>query len=210
MEQAPFKHAAAIVHVIDDDASVRAALEDLLASMGIGVRLFGSTRDFLDSALPDAPGCLVLDIRMPGQSGLEFQEHMASCGIALPVIFITGHGDIAMSVRAMKAGAIEFLTKPFNDQDFLDAIHRGIEQDRARRTQAAYGADLARRFGDLNEGEKAVMQLVVEGLLNKQIAGTLGVSEITVKVRRRQVMLKMGAKSLPQLVRIANALQHLN
>ncbi|HEX7853706.1 MAG TPA: response regulator [Sphingobium sp.] len=198
---------AAIVHVIDDDASVRAALEDLLASVGIGARLFGSTQAFLGSRLPDAPGCLVLDIRMPGQSGLEFQQQMASCGICLPVIFITGHGDIAMSVRAMKAGAIEFLTKPFNDQDFLDAIHRGIEQDRARRAHAEHIGELERRLMDLNDGEKAVMALVVKGLLNKQIAGELGVSEITIKVRRRQVMLKMGAKSLPQLVRIADALR---
>lgn len=198
--------AAAVVHVIDDDPSVRAALEDLLASVGLTAMLFESTREFLNAALPDAPGCLVLDIRMPGQSGLEFQRQMAGHSIRLPVIFITGHGDIAMSVRAMKAGAIEFLTKPFDDQDLLDAIHRGIEQDQARRSHDARMQELERRFRELSDGEKAVMALVVKGLLNKQIAGELGVSEITVKVRRRQVLLKMGARSLPQLVRMSDAL----
>lgn len=207
MPSAALEPVEAIVYVIDDDASVRAALEDLLASIGITAWLFGSTPAFLSSRLMDAPGCLVLDVRMPGQSGLEFQQQMASQGIHLPVIFITGHGDIAMSVRAMKAGAIEFLTKPFNDQDLLDAIHRGIEQDRARRMQAEHISELECRFMTLSGGEKAVMASVIKGLLNKQIAGELEVSEITIKVRRRQVMLKMGAKSLPQLVRMADTLR---
>lgn len=197
---------AAIVHVIDDDHSVRAALEDLLASVGLTARLSGSIREFLGAALPDAPGCLVLDIRMPGQSGLAFQRQMAGHGVRLPVIFITGNGDVAMSVRAMKAGAIDFLTKPFDDQDLLDAIHRGIELDRARRAGEQRIGELERRFRQLGDGERAVMALVVRGMLNKQIARELDVSEITVKVRRRQILLKMGATSLPQLVRMSDAL----
>ncbi|WP_420136696.1 response regulator transcription factor [Sphingomonas sp.] len=197
---------AAIVYVVDDDASVRAALEDLLASVALEAMLFGSTRDFLDARKPDRPACLVLDVRMPGQSGMEFHRQMVRYGTAIPVIFVTGHGDIAMSVSAMKAGAIEFLAKPFANQDLLDAIHRGIEIDRQRRFSNRKSRDLTRRFAELTEGEQAVMFLVVQGLLNKQIAGQLGVSEITVKVRRRQVMLKMGARSLPDLVRLCDAL----
>jgi FixJ family two-component response regulator len=197
---------AAIVYVVDDDASVRAALEDLLASVGLEARLFGSTKAFLDAVRPDVPACLVLDVRMPGQSGMEFHRQMVRYNTDIPVIFITGHGDIAMSVSAMKACAIEFLAKPFANQDLLDAIHRGIGIDRNRRASCRKAHDLARRFADLTEGERAVMVLVVQGLLNKQIAGQLGVSEITVKVRRRQVMLKMGAKSLPDLVRLCDAL----
>jgi FixJ family two-component response regulator len=197
---------APIVCVIDDDGSVRAALEDLLASVGLAAMLFASTRAFLDAARPDVPGCLVLDVRMPGQSGLEFHRQMVGRGIRMPVVFITGHGDIAMSVRAMKAGAIEFLAKPFDNQELLDAIHRGIELDRTRRSDDRRLQDLERRFNRLANGEKAVMVLVVQGLLNKQIAGDLGVSEITVKVRRRQAMLKMGARSLPELVRLFDAL----
>lgn len=191
-----------VVRIIDDDASVRAAIEDLLASVGLEARSFASTRAFLDSGMPDAPGCLVLDVRMPGQSGLDFQRQMASLGISLPVIFITGHGDVPMSVRAMKDGAIEFLMKPFDDQALLDAIHSGIGRDRLRRAFESEITTLQARHRDLTSGERAVMESVVKGLLNKQIAGLLGVSEITVKVRRRQVMLKMGAASLPQLVRI--------
>lgn len=195
-----------VVYIIDDDPSVRAALEDLLASVGLAATLFGSTRAFLESAPADAPGCLVLDVRMPGQSGMEFHRQMVERGNHLPVIFITGHGDIAMSVRAMKAGAIEFLAKPFDNQELLDAIHRGIALDQARRAEDRHRGALKRRFDALAEGEKAVMARVVKGLLNKQIAGELGVSEITVKVRRRQAMLKMGAKSLPELVRMSDAL----
>ncbi|USI74672.1 response regulator transcription factor [Sphingomonas morindae] len=198
--------AAPIVYIVDDDPSIRAALEDLLASVGLAATLFGSTRAFLEAAPADAPGCLVLDVRMPGQSGMEFHGQMVERGNRLPVVFVTGHGDIAMSVRAMKAGAIEFLAKPFDNQELLDAIHRGIALDEARRAEDRHRATLKGRFDALADGEKAVMAGVVKGLLNKQIAGMLGVSEITVKVRRRQAMLKMGAKSLPELVRMSDAL----
>ncbi|EGH41354.1 MULTISPECIES: response regulator transcription factor [Pseudomonas] len=199
-----------IIYVLDDDLSVRSSLEDLLASVGLRSMLFGSTREFLDTPRPDAPGCLILDIRMPGMSGLDFQEHMARSGISLPVIFITGHGDIPMSVRAMKAGAVEFLTKPFRDQDLLDAIQQGLAQDRSRRQSAAVGAELQRRHASLNLGEQQVMELVVSGLLNKQIAARLNVSEITVKVRRGSVMRKMEADSLADLVKFAERLKELH
>ncbi|PBQ09061.1 DNA-binding response regulator [Pseudomonas congelans] len=199
-----------IIYVIDDDLSVRSSLEDLLASVGLRSMLFGSTREFLDTPRPDAPGCLILDIRMPGMSGLDFQEHMARSGISLPVIFITGHGDIPMSVRAMKAGAVEFLTKPFRDQDLLDAIQQGLAQDRSRRQSASVGAELQRRHASLNPGEQQVMELVVSGLLNKQIAARLNVSEITVKVRRGSVMRKMEADSLADLVKFAERLKELH
>ncbi|ELS44580.1 response regulator transcription factor [Pseudomonas syringae] len=199
-----------IIYVLDDDLSVRSSLEDLLASVGLRSMLFGSTREFLDSPRPDAPGCLILDIRMPGMSGLDFQEHMARSGISLPVIFITGHGDIPMSVRAMKAGAVEFLTKPFRDQDLLDAIQQGLAQDRSRRQNAAVEAELQRRHASLNLGEQQVMELVVSGLLNKQIAARLNVSEITVKVRRGSVMRKMEADSLADLVKFAERLKELH
>ncbi|SDX20412.1 two component transcriptional regulator, LuxR family [Pseudomonas syringae] len=199
----------AIVYVIDDDLSVRSSLEDLLASVGLRSLLFGSTQAFLETPRPDAPGCLILDIRMPGMSGLDFQEHMARAGIFLPVIFITGHGDIPMSVRAMKAGAVEFLTKPFREQDLLDAIQQGLAQDRSRRQSAAVEAELQRRYTSLNQGEQQVMDLVVSGLLNKQIAARLNVSEITVKVRRGSVMRKMQADSLADLVKFAERLKAL-
>ncbi|MBI6670732.1 response regulator transcription factor [Pseudomonas syringae] len=199
-----------IIYVLDDDLSVRSSLEDLLASVGLRSMLFGSTREFLDTPRPDAPGCLILDIRMPGMSGLDFQEHMARSGISLPVIFITGHGDIPMSVRAMKAGAVEFLTKPFRDQDLLDAIQQGLAQDRSRRQSAAVEAELQRRHDSLNLGEQQVMELVVSGLLNKQIAARLNVSEITVKVRRGSVMRKMEADSLADLVKFAERLKELH
>ncbi|POP70143.1 response regulator transcription factor [Pseudomonas syringae] len=199
-----------IIYVLDDDLSVRSSLEDLLASVGLRSMLFGSTREFLDTPRPDAPGCLILDIRMPGMSGLDFQEHMARSGISLPVIFITGHGDIPMSVRAMKAGAVEFLTKPFRDQDLLDAIQQGLAQDRSRRQSAAVEAELQRRHASLNLGEQKVMELVVSGLLNKQIAARLNVSEITVKVRRGSVMRKMEADSLADLVKFAERLKELH
>jgi FixJ family two-component response regulator len=193
-----------VVYVVDDDRSVRASLEDLLESVGLRVRSFGSTGELLNGLAAEAPGCLVLDVRMPGQSGLDFQRQLAGLGIRLPVVFITGHGDIAMSVRAMKDGAIEFLTKPFRDQELLDAIHHGIEQDRARRREEAAVAELHGRWTSLSAGEREVMDLVVRGLLNKQIAAALHVSEITVKVRRRQVMRKMRASSLAELVRLAD------
>jgi len=197
----------ATVYVVDDDRSVRDALADLLASVGLEVRAFGSTQELLRTGVADAPGCLVLDVRMPGQSGLDFQRQMAGLGIQLPVIFITGHGDIAMSVKAMKNGAVEFLTKPFNDQDLLDAIQQGIDADRSRRRDAQALAGLRARWSSLAPGERDVMNLVVQGLLNKQIAAKLSVSEITVKVRRGHVMRKMQADSLADLVRISDRLQ---
>lgn len=198
---------APIVYVVDDDPSVRAALEDLLASMGLQVRAFASTQALLEHALEDAPACLVLDVRMPGQSGLEFHRTMGNHGLQLPVVFITGHGDIAMGVNAIKGGAIEFLTKPFRDQELLDAIHKGIEIDRQRRREGEALGALRLRWSSLNAGEREVVDGVVRGRLNKQIAGDLGVSEITVKVRRAQVMRKMGARTLVDLVRMYDRLQ---
>lgn len=204
---APIADPAPIVYVVDDDPSVRAALEDLLASMGLQVRAFASTQAFLEHDLEDAPACLVLDVRMPGQSGLEFHRTMGSHGLQLPVVFITGHGDIAMGVNAIKDGAIEFLTKPFRDQELLDAIHKGIEIDRQRRREGEALDALQQRWNTLNAGEREVVDGVVRGRLNKQIAGDLGVSEITVKVRRAQVMRKMGARTLVDLVRMYDRLQ---
>lgn len=192
-----------VVFVVDDDRSVRDALEDLLASVGLGSMLFASSQEFLQAERPDAPACLVLDVRMPGLSGLDFQDELARQGLYIPIVFITAHGDIPMSVRAMKGGAIEFLTKPFRDQDLLDAIQQGIARDRIRRQEEAVRQDLRRRYASLNQGERAVMDLVIKGLLNKQIAGMLDVSEITVKVRRGRVMRKIGAQSLADLVRFA-------
>lgn len=191
-----------IVYVIDDDDSVRTALEDLLASVGLAVRAFASTRDFLAHPFEDAPGCLVLDVRMPEQSGMDFHRQMAALGLHLPVVFITGHGDIAMGVKAIKNGAIEFLTKPFRDQELLDAIQQGIGQDRARRKHDAAAAELQARWQLLTEGERIVTRLVVQGLLNKQIAHQLNLSEVTVKVRRGHAMRKMQAESLADLVRL--------
>jgi FixJ family two-component response regulator len=193
----------AVVFVIDDDPSMRAALEDLVGSVALGVRPFASPQEFLASKRPDAPGCLVLDVRLPGMSGLTFQTELAKVGVDLPVIFITGHGDIRMSVRAMKAGAVEFLTKPFHDQDLLDAIHAAIERDRERRREALLVGELRERYATLTERERQIMTLVVIGRANKQIAAELELSEMTVKVHRGQVMRKMQAGSLPELVRIA-------
>jgi FixJ family two-component response regulator len=196
----------AIVFVIDDDPSMRSALEDLVNTVGLEVRAFASSQEFLQSKPPDAPGCLVLDVRLPGMSGLTFQTELAKEGLALPVIFITGHGDIPMSVRAMKAGAVEFLTKPFHDQDLLDAIHAAIERDRKGRREAVRLAELRERFTTLSERERQIMTLVVIGRPNKQIAAELRLSEMTVKVHRGQVMRKMLAGSLPELVRMADRL----
>jgi FixJ family two-component response regulator len=196
----------AVVFVIDDDPSMRAALEDLVGSVGLQVRVFASPQEFLASKRPDAAGCLVLDVRLPGMSGLTFQKELAKGGVALPVIFITGHGDIPMSVRAMKAGAIEFLTKPFHDQDLLDAIHAAIERDRDRRRDAVRLAELQERYATLTEREREIMALVVVGRPNKQIAAELNLSEMTVKVHRGQVTRKMQAGSLPELVRMADRL----
>lgn len=191
-----------VVYVIDDDHSVRAALEDLFASVGLRVRTFGSTREFLAHEREDAPGCLVLDVRMPGQSGMDFHRQMVELNIGLPVVFITGHGDIPMGVEAMKNGAIEFLAKPFRDQNLLDAIQHGIEKNRAQRREEDAAAELQARWMSLTPGEQDVTRLVVRGLLNKQIAAQLDLSEITVKVRRSHAMRKMQAQSLADLVRI--------
>ena len=194
------------VFVVDDDASVRAAVEDLLRSVGLAVRTYGSTQEFLQSKLPDAPGCLVLDVRMPGQSGLEFQRTLTTTGIHLPIIFISGHGDIPMSVRAIKSGAIEFLTKPLHEQELLDAIQSGIERDRARRQNAKAVTELQERLDSLTGREREVLELVITGQLNKQIAAQLALSEATVKVHRSQIMHKMRARSLVDLVRMADTL----
>jgi FixJ family two-component response regulator len=196
----------AVVFVIDDDPSMRLALEDLVSTVGLEVRAFAAPQEFLQSKRPDAPGCLVLDVRLPGMSGLTFQRELSQEGLALPVIFITGHGDIPMSVRAMKAGAVEFLTKPFHDQDLLDAIHAAIERDRKRRREALRLAELRERLATLTERERQIMTLVVIGRANKQIAAELSLSEMTVKVHRGQVMRKMQAGSLPELVRMADRL----
>jgi FixJ family two-component response regulator len=196
----------AVVHVVDDDAAVRSALESLLRSVGHEVQTYASPRDFLASDQPEVPGCLVLDVRLPGQSGLELQQVLARSGNSMPIVFITGHGDVPMSVAAMKAGAIEFLTKPFRDQDLLDAVHRGLQHDRARRATAIELADLHERLASLTPREQEVMSLVADGRLNKQIAADLGLSEVTVKVHRAQVMRKMQARSLPDLVRMVDRL----
>jgi len=194
------------VVVIDDDASVRKALDNLLRSVGLDVELFKSPQEFLQSNRPDRPGCIVLDVRFPGRSGLDMQRELAAVNTPLPIIFITGYGDIPMSVRAMKAGAVEFLTKPFRDQDLLDAVGVALEKDRARRANEMRLAELRSRFDTLTARERQVLALVIAGRLNKQIAGELGVSEMTVKMHRRQVMRKMQATGLAQLVRLADQL----
>jgi len=195
-----------VVFVVDDDPSMRATLTDVMRSVGLQVQTFASAREFMDSKPPDAPGCLVLDVRLPGQSGLDFQRTLAKSGMELPVVFITGHGDVSMSVRAMKAGAVDFLIKPFRDQDLLDAVHAAIERDRTRRQQVIGVADLEERYRSLTERERDIMALVVVGRLNKLIASELGLAEVTVKAHRSQLMHKMGAKSLPELVRMADRL----
>ena len=194
------------VFVIDDDPSMRSALDDLLRSVGLDVILSSSAQEFMQAVRPDAPGCLVLDVRLPGMSGLTFQQELAKAGITLPVIFITGHGDVPMTVRAMKAGAAEFLTKPFDHQVLLDAVHAAIERDRARRRDAVSLADLKARYHQLSERERQVMEFVVAGRANKQIAAELGLSLVTVKVHRGQVMRKMLARSVAELVRMADRL----
>jgi FixJ family two-component response regulator len=195
--------AAPVVFVVDDDRSVCRAIKRLVESVGLRVDLFGSAQEFLRSERPNSPNCLVLDIRLPGMSGLDFQRELAEAGIHIPIIFITAHGDIPMTVRAMKAGAVEFLTKPFRDQDLLDAIQQGLGRDRTRRAQEAEIATLRERFELLTPGERRVLPLVVSGRPNKQIAAEIGTSEATVKVHRSQLMRKMAAESLPELVRMS-------
>jgi FixJ family two-component response regulator len=196
-----------IVFVVDDDSSMREALTDLITSVGLSVEAFKSAREFLEHRKRDAPACLVLDVRLPGLSGLDLQRELVRSEAPVPIIFITGHGDIPMSVRAIKEGAVEFLAKPFRDQDLLDAIQHALEIDRAARQERALVADLRRRFESLTKREREVMRLVVSGLLNKQIAGELGSSEVTVKMHRGQVMRKMKAQSVIELARMAEKIR---
>ncbi len=198
--------ARSIVFVVDDDASVRVAISSLLRSVGLEVEVFGTAAEFLNNKFPDVAACLVLDIRLPGVSGLDFQAELAKANIHIPIIFITGHGDIPMTVRAMKAGAVEFLTKPFRDQDLLDAVQIALERDRTRRVQDRAVLELRNLYEALTPREQQVIGFVTAGWMNKQIAAELGVSEITVKVHRGSVMKKMAARSLADLVRMADAL----
>ena len=195
-----------IVYVVDDDVSVREALRNLFRSVGLRVEVFGSGSEFLQSRLPDVAGCLILDIRLPRLSGLDFQVELAKAGIHIPIIFMTGHGDIPMTVRAMKAGAVDFLAKPFRDQDMLDAVTAAIERDRNSRSEARILANLHAHFATLTAREREIMALVTAGLMNKQIAAEIGIAEITVKIHRGHIMRKMAAKSLADLVKMAQTL----
>jgi FixJ family two-component response regulator len=192
-----------VIYVVDDDGDVRKAMDTLLRSVGLGVRTFASASEFLRAKLSDVPGCLVLDVRMPGMSGLDLQSEMTKADIDIPIIFITGHADVAMAVKVMKAGAVEFLTKPFHDQDLLDSLQRAVERDRLAKQHRAGLVELRQRFNSLTHRQREVMEYVVKGLLNKQIAVQLGTSETTIKLHRGQVMRKMQAQSLPDLVRAA-------
>lgn len=195
-----------LVVVVDDDASVRAALDSLLRSMDLDTRLYAAPAELLEARLPDVPGCVILDVRLPGVNGLDLQDQLARLGVERPVIFMTGHGDIPMTVRAMKAGAVDFLAKPFRDQDMLDAVMAAIERDRRRRAETSALDDLRARYDRLTPREREVMAHVTAGLMNKQVAGLLGLSEITVKIHRGGVMRKMGVRALADLVRQAEAL----
>jgi RNA polymerase sigma factor (sigma-70 family) len=197
---------APLVFVVDDDASVRSSVKFLLSTVGLQAETFDSADSFLHNKRPDVPSCLVLDVRLPGLSGLDFQRELAAGNICIPIIFLTGHGDIPMSVRAMKAGAVEFLTKPFRDQDLLDAVRVALDRDRARREQETEIADLRRRFDSLTSREQEVVSMVVAGMLNKQIAAELGTAESTVKVQRSRAMEKMQAESLAHLIKMVQKL----
>lgn len=199
----------AIVHIIDDDVSLREALDSLFRSTGLSTRLFESAAAFMDAETVEGPSCIVLDVRLPGMSGLDFQQRLSELGILTPVILMTGHGDIPMSVRAMKAGAVDFLPKPFRDQEMLDAVGAALERDRARRVEGGKAEALRAAYGKLSPRERQVMALVTAGKMNKQVAGDLNLSEITVKIHRGSAMRKMGAKTLADLVRMAEAL-HLH
>jgi len=197
---------SSVVIIVDDDAAIRASLDSLFRSVGLQTRLFGSPAELLGGQLPAGPGCIVLDVRLPGVSGLDLQGQLIRQGIEFPIIFMTGHGDIPMSVRAMKAGAVDFLSKPFRDQDMLDAVTAAIERDTQRRSQAAIKDDLRAQYETLTAREREVMGYVTAGLMNKQVAGMIGLSEITVKIHRGNVMRKMEVRSLADLVRKAEAL----
>jgi RNA polymerase sigma factor (sigma-70 family) len=199
--------AAPVVFVVDDDASVRSSLKFLLSTVGLQAQTFDSADSFLDKNRPEVPSCLVLDVRLPGLSGLDFQRELAARNICIPIVFLTGHGDIPMSVRAMKAGAVEFLTKPFRDQDLLDAVRVALDRDRARREQETEMADLRRRFDSLTSREQEVVSMVFAGMLNKQIAAELGTAESTVKVQRSRAMEKMQAESLADLIKMIQKVQ---